>query len=121
MSNKNREELSEEEIKRNKFTQNVLDQHEASTRSASISSNRANRAKMLIKNTVKSALLTVQIFPNEIQNFDEEMIELKEREEARLEREEKIKANAGKDLDYFVLPTCAKRINYSRFGSAADV
>ena len=37
------------------------------------------------------------------------MTQLSQREVERLELEEKIKANAGKQLDYFILPSVAKR------------
>ena len=37
------------------------------------------------------------------------MVNVSKREVERMELEEKIKANAGKRLDYFILPSVARR------------
>ena len=101
----------------------MFSHHEASTRSASTSSFRAKNAKNLSAKTIRESKVAIDTFEYEVEAFNDEMKEIIERENARIEHEEKIKANAGQPLDYFLpqaqLTSSPKRI--SRQASAASV
>ena len=58
---------------------------------------------------LKNVFETINLFDQEVEKFNNKMTNVQKREIARLELEERIRANAGKNLDYFQLPSVAKR------------
>ena len=80
-----------------------------STRSASLSSYRASREQEQIESEISSVKETISKLDKEVERFDSKMVNVSKREVERMELEEKIKANAGKRLDYFILPSVARR------------
>ena len=121
-SAKNRKEKYSEEEKKKEYAREVLSRDEASTRSASTSSFRAKNVALQTKKTIRATKAAIDTFDNEVKAFDDEMEKIIQRETERIELEEKIAANAGQSLDYF-LPQAslnAPRKGLSRQASAAS-
>ena len=72
-----------------------------------------------MRKSIRSAYDTIEIFDKEVKKFDKSMLKVQKREEDRIEMETRIKGNAGKKLDYFLLPQAAKRVNYKMSRSAS--
>ena len=53
---------------------------------------------------------TIHQFDQAVEQFNDKMTTVFEREIARIDLEERIRANAGKDLDYFHVPSVVKRM-----------
>ena len=105
------------------FERSVLNHHDSSTRNSSISSFRATRESKFIEKELKNVLDTINLFDQEVEKFNDKMTNVQKREIARLDLEERIRQNAGKKLDYFQLPSVARKATLvkNKNRSAQDV
>ena len=98
-----------------------MNHHEASTRSASLSSFKAKKESTDISACLERGRQMNEGFTREIRKFNNSMTNVVRREEARIDLEEKVWQNAGKQLDYFKLPSVAKRVNYKSLKTNEEI